>query len=1225
MKRNDITVCGITILSCVALLNSINVSAEEAANDMDNSTIEAMEMQNNDQSEPVEQLGQSDLISETAELVGDEMNLEKQSKLDAPEPAQLAAQETNGMNDKEEIVAGENEKENIGAEAVKSTVIETNNVTEQHDWQGTYFGESTNANKNSVTVNEDGSVTLKAANFDPDTKLIKDKGGKFTAYHDGISYYYTTIDAKTENFDFSATFNVDYLNPNADGQEGFGVIVRDSVGEIASGDQQFPSNSAGTMAMRVRMTDAEGKKVDLKPGVTSRFVTGLTPEVIAEGATAMAVNGKNTQPKFIEDIPLPVKQGEKYTFNLKKTNTGYHASYTHNGKTYENILYGVDKLLQLDTEKVYLGVAAARGVVVTVSDMKLTVTDPKTDAPAEKEPVALIEPAFNIKNYNRTGNKNYQLELESNVPGTAKVYDINNNQVAEVDLEANYAKFVPIELTKGDNHYRAVFTPQNPETVTDATPITQTSVIHHKTYEGYYKDNIGTYLNVSPTGTAEGDGTVENPLDILTAIDYLQPGQMIELKSGVYEMERSVTIQRGNDGTETLKKSLGTMSKEPAIFDFSKGGSFNVNGNHWQIDNIHVRNTPDNTKGMTIGGHHNLIQRVEAYNNGDTGIQISGSASEYSDFWPSHNIVENSTSYNNVDSGHNNADGFAAKITVGEGNIFRGDMAYNNIDDGWDLFAKLENGVIGVVTIEDSIAYRNGSNLEGTVQADGNGFKLGGDGIAVPHILRHSLSFDNDADGVTSNSNPAVNVYNTISVKNKGTNLSLYGKGKATVTSKVNGLITLDAGKKDVYGNDEVLAGERNYINGVNPKGEKVLDDWFVHTDTSRVPLRNEDGSINLNGLFVLTKGQVGEFGIRPVISKVLLPAFRLPGETDDLPNTNEHVSPIAPGDDVNNNGQGEEKDNKVPIVNTSDNENANQGNSSEMQEENLDSKTSEFPEDNELDHSVDSTQKDKGQDETEEINSNEVETRKEDVTMVDKKETDIDDVNNNGQGEEKDNNVPIVNASDNEDVNQGNSSETQEENLDSKNSESHEDNELDNFVDCTQNDREQGETGKVNVNEVETKKGNVATVDKKETDIDDVNNNGQGEEKDNNVPIVNASDNENANQGDSSEMQEENLDSKTSEFLEDNELDNSVDSTQKDKGQGETEEINSNEVETKKEDVAMVDKKETNIYIKAAKSTPVLPVTGESQINSLMAAVLALCSSFILWFKKKSEDEVEE
>ena len=38
--------------------------------------------------------------------------------------------------------------------------------------------------------------------------------------------------------------------------------------------------------------------------------------------------------------------------------------------------------------------------------------------------------------------------------------------------------------------------------------------------------------------------------------------------------------------------------------------------------------------------------------------------------------------------GYEDADGFAAKLTVGDGNVFDGCISYNNADDGWDFFAK---------------------------------------------------------------------------------------------------------------------------------------------------------------------------------------------------------------------------------------------------------------------------------------------------------------------------------------------------------------------------------------------------------------------------------------------------------------------------------------------------------------------------------------------------------
>lgn len=894
MKYIDFKIGGITILSSIALLNAVTVTAQENPSEIDTplveSSTEIIGGLDTSESAVVSNIDNTNTEGEILESatgiedVIDTLNNEATDEnLDANSlsPTTGESIETTLMENTELELMG---KESTTMNDAKP-VEEINPVTSEHQWYGTYFGESTNDKKNSVTVNADGTVTLKSANYDEETKIIQDKGGKFTAFHDGISYYYTEIDAKTENFSFTATFNVDYLNPKADGQEGFGIIARDQIGFENVGDQQFPSNSAAALALKVKVTDENGDRKDLKPGLASRFVTGLTEEIIQEGATSMSTNGSNVIAPFKDDMSMKVVEGEKYTLTLKKTNTGYHAVYTLNGETFENILYGTDKLLQINQDKIYLGIAAARGVVTTVSDMVLEITNPETDAPAESEPIALIEPTFKLNNYDKTGNENYNLELVSNVAGRATIYDAAENVIAELDLDSNYPKFVEVKLANGENQYTAKFSATNPEQLTIKDTIVSTTNVKHKTYQGYYKENVGTYLNVSPTGTVDGDGTPENPLDIFTAIDFIQPGQMIELVGGVYDMNQNLIIQRNNNGTETLNKLMGTVSSEPAIFDFTNGGSFILNGDYWQLDNIHIRNTQGNIKGLTIGGNHNHIQRIVAYNNGDTGIQISGNAAEHSDLWPSYNVVENSTSYNNVDPGHNNADGFAAKITVGEGNIFRGDIAYNNVDDGWDLFAKLESGLIGVVTIEDSIAFQNGTNLEKDAFGDGNGFKLGGDGISIGHILKNSLSFNNDAAGVTSNSNPASNVYNVISVKNKGTNLSLYGKGNAEVISDVEGIITWDSGVNDVYGNETIKNNIMNYINGQNIDGLVVDETWFENTDMSMLPIRNEDGSIDLRGLFVLVNQTGEDQVVKPIVSNQLVPYFRLVDDsTDDDP-----------------------------------------------------------------------------------------------------------------------------------------------------------------------------------------------------------------------------------------------------------------------------------------------------------------------------------------------------
>ena len=88
------------------------------------------------------------------------------------------------------------------------------------------------------------------------------------------------------------------------------------------------------------------------------------------------------------------------------------------------------------------------------------------------------------------------------------------------------------------------------------------------------------------------------------------------------------------------------------------------------------------------------------------------------------------------------------------------------------FYTKAGTGEIGPVVIDSCIAYENGTLTDGTVgKGDKNGFKLGGEGIAVPHVIRNSIAFNNGAAGFTSNSNPNVIAINNIAYNNAKGNL----------------------------------------------------------------------------------------------------------------------------------------------------------------------------------------------------------------------------------------------------------------------------------------------------------------------------------------------------------------------------------------------------------------------------------------------------------------------
>lgn len=292
------------------------------------------------------------------------------------------------------------------------------------------------------------------------------------------------------------------------------------------------------------------------------------------------------------------------------------------------------------------------------------------------------------------------------------------------------------------------------------------------------KESIGVpagSIIVSPNGTETGEGTAANPMSLEAAVLKVAPGGIIYLQEGTYSFSTALTIGIDNNGTAEAMKTMVAMDGASVRLDFSsqpydmKDTSLNergiqLNGSYWHIKDVEVYGAADN--GIFVAGNNNIIEHCILNANRDTGLQISRRTSSLADMkdWPTDNLILNCTSFNNSDPATGeNADGFAAKLTCGPGNVFDGCIAYNNVDDGWDLYAKAATGPIGSVTIRNSIAFRNGATTTGefTKNSDGNGFKLGGSKIANDHYVENCIAFENKNHGFTDNSNPGV-----ITVKN---------------------------------------------------------------------------------------------------------------------------------------------------------------------------------------------------------------------------------------------------------------------------------------------------------------------------------------------------------------------------------------------------------------------------------------------------------------------------
>lgn len=366
-------------------------------------------------------------------------------------------------------------------------------------------------------------------------------------------------------------------------------------------------------------------------------------------------------------------------------------------------------------------------------------------------------------------------------------------------------------------------------------------------------------LFVAANGSAGNPGTLDKPTTLAAAITRIAPGKTIYMRGGTYSFDSTITIERGNNGTSSARKNLVAYGNEKPVLDFSAQAFASTNrgiqlfGHYWLIKGLEIKGAGDN--GLYIGGNYNRIEQIEAHHNRDTGIQIGRYASTAQfDEWPSYNLVINSYSHDNYDPDNGeDADGFAAKLTVGPGNVFDGCIAAYNVDDGWDLYTKSDTGPIGAVTIRNSIAHHNGQTSDGTstTDSDGNGFKLGGEKIGVNHIVENSIAFQNKKHGFTYNSNPgSIQMKNNTSWSNGQSNFA-FDVGTHIFTNN----LSFQGGASDKTSGTDVSSTNVWWKNkkSENAKGLLASPEDFVSLTPSLT--RNSDGSPNLGNFLKLAAG----------------------------------------------------------------------------------------------------------------------------------------------------------------------------------------------------------------------------------------------------------------------------------------------------------------------------------------------------------------------------------
>ncbi|WP_378187355.1 right-handed parallel beta-helix repeat-containing protein [Aquimarina sp. W85] len=298
---------------------------------------------------------------------------------------------------------------------------------------------------------------------------------------------------------------------------------------------------------------------------------------------------------------------------------------------------------------------------------------------------------------------------------------------------------------------------------------------------------------VAPNGNDSNNGSQNSPFKTITkAISEASSGDTIFLRAGNHNYSSTIVITKNGNASNPIKMYAYNNEKPILNFNMSENSSSRgvvLDGDYWHWKGITIQGAGDN--GMLLSGNNNIIENCIFRNNKDSGLQLSRyntSANSISQ-WPSNNLILSCESYDNRDSDNEDADGFAAKLTSGTGNIFRKCVAHHNIDDGWDLYTKSDTGPIGTVTLEDCIAHSNGTLTSGGTSGGGdkNGYKLGSSAHKINHIVRRCIAYNNGKHGFTDNGNIGnIEFSNNTSYNNEGYNFHTRDGGSHTFKNNIS-------------------------------------------------------------------------------------------------------------------------------------------------------------------------------------------------------------------------------------------------------------------------------------------------------------------------------------------------------------------------------------------------------------------------------------------------------
>lgn len=771
--------------------------------------------------------------------------------------------------------------------------------------QGTFSGENGGMIKayNNITV---GASSLIYANSDAGT--AKADAVSFDAYlassrEETVPSSYKTVAGATtyNNFDTSSAYDLGVAEEDIDDPQDVPSIVTKYAGRMNGGDfdwtfqESDDTNYSVDTALKAKVVNYKSsvlaiggyKGVDVEPSTTEKATESTTKATESTTkATEATTKATESTTKATEATTKATESTTEAPTTAPTTAPAETTAKVHNFSTdgTSSDFYTISGKLSSNKGTVSYNGLSLDTCLKIESKTKITFT---TTAKAE---LVLV---FNQKN-----------SSDIKVDGT--VYTLTDG-ILSLEIEAGSH-----EITKestGNLYYMSVSqqseTPTTPVTPTEPTQPEQPTTPSEPetpTTPSEPEQTKGD-LYVSPSGKSTAAGTQNAPMDLLTAINSISAGYTIWMEEGTYKAYElygaPIVIAESNSGAEGAYKTISSINGGTVTIDFSGMAELGSNrgivldGSYWHFYDIDICNAGDN--GMLLSGDNNIIELCQFYANHDSGLQISryNTSADTIDLWPSNNLILNCTAFDNKDEATcENADGFAAKLTCGEGNVFDGCISYCNSDDGWDLYAKPATGSTGVVTIKNCVAFGNGklTNGEGSANGDMNGFKLGGSNkqCPTPHVVTNCIAFNNGATGFTDNGNGgAVTLTNCTSVNNgmynaakanymcyrtskdaAYTNLLSFAEKKTTATDQflgtvshtlyhykgvgtywVNNWLCTDGAKTKYSGSEgaDYTVSASDFVSTQIPGYDAATG---AYTADYHSIFRNADGSINLSGLY---------------------------------------------------------------------------------------------------------------------------------------------------------------------------------------------------------------------------------------------------------------------------------------------------------------------------------------------------------------------------------------